>query len=1683
MGTNSETATLSCPPSLPTPAIKQEQNNELISTQSSTPLKQEATSSGAGNVLSNNNNSHHSQVKAEQPIMNSDRAANAASLRDNSNGSDRGGSGSPSSRMMTERRDDSMHRHVNSSQIDATNKKMGDTPSFRNNTGVEGVTNSARTGGSDSKSQSTPLGHHNEQRHNISSPLIHLPPDRHPHPSYHHLPPPHPNDRPSNGRTSPGTQSATGSVSSGAAPPASANTSRHNPTVSRRGGRTSASSRSRSPYPSSGSSVMGQPGNPGTEGSNDAGRSTPLGMNSNPQHGPHAPGYFKDRKETGAANPSSAAAAAAAAAAAIVRNPRGAGGGPPSSRYYDEQSPRHPDGYNREEYFDRQGPARGKDGEFYDRRQRDYTGGREGPSHSGHYFESTSSGYSNSDSREGKPAHPGSQHPKDSEDRDGGNQSGQGRRGNAYPPHYNHPGHPSREGNPQDYRGSEDAGGTPSSHRGESRSGPGPSQRAFEADYPPYSRNIGGVNNSNDYGSSRGPYNRRQDMPPPSQQQPYRGASSVERSGYSRYNDVRYEGDSGNVSGPSPPRPFDSSREGSQYEGYHNQDSKLSRPRSDSPVDQFNYNRSVNNASDSGSRQTRDHGNNHDPKYPNASRENDDSEYYRNNRGTETIGSLKQSISHHHTDKKYFEGSHPVSMEPQDVINTPAHRNPVTPSSRGEGPPSRSTTVESSSGGGGMSRIMGGSTPLHLRVSDAPHLSQSSNSRTSRNSITSRNSSSSRPGSRNTNKSSVFRGTSTNNSSSNDAHRRATPTIGSKSREADVDHVNSSKPIELGNNSMLLTLKSQGALSFDTSPLPPNSTSEGTSPENPPKMHRQNHQQPVNNMNNNPAWSPKSQLTLARSGSHNVAGASSHGIEMAPSFTLFNTSFDSLGDVMAGQAYTSSAGAFGLDGVFNSFANSQDLGDRANHQSGVGHNPSMGNLGAMSFSSVYQNKNDNENEASNVSGREDRPYPARGNMSLISQSGSNIVPLLNPGVMSQGSMSLMMLSSPNNSFGGGLAIQQASANIGGNVNAGVSNIGGSTVVRLGDPSSPPRSNSYVGTPATSPTHSSSTRNRGNTQALTPQDRQHHPLRHISHNTPPHDPNKPSPDRSTSTLNSNTAHSTSHVSNASANSSRSGTPPFYAVLIKNRSAFMQCTFILPGIRRAMERDVQGLQAESSKSNQSGDIPEEVTSDSEKAAFIPSPSTSPTRKKRKPEPTPADITTSTRRVASAICVFGGSKSRQSIFRSTGRPSATQPYSQKREELKRRYEQMLPSRYYENENRLSWEFEETPPVEDVTDNETEEDDNSASNTNGADFQGDGMDYPNKKIKTEDSNGQNNDGETSNGNANKDDGNIVAKNGERDESGNGGSDVIKNEEGMGGNEKDQPKMKYRCKLCGQPKQNHVCTYQQSLQRSIGIMVYPSVNAFTASEPGELAPALSEMNNFVSTPETGSSVEMSPERPSPRRYMPSSSGRNPIAGGGGSSSHSSAIRGSSSHGGVPNVTPESTRSGMHPLFHSPGSALSSLESPQRIGYGRDKITPPSTVRSTARSPHRLAGATRKMDVSSPESGEGLLFVEAVDLKPEQYRIITQKEKPTPGAFIYPSLPLPYAQRKSLSDNLFALSKEKAHLTDECAVVLREAREKDMWDLAVAELMTQVAVVLHCQEDDFKFDGLRQYLLTLGIAC
>jgi len=405
--------------------------------------------------------------------------------------------------------------------------------------------------------------------------------------------------------------------------------------------------------------------------------------------------------------------------------------------------------------------------------------------------------------------------------------------------------------------------------------------------------------------------------------------------------------------------------------------------------------------------------------------------------------------------------------------------------------------------------------------------------------------------------------------------------------------------------------------------------------------------------------------------------------------------------------------------------------------------------------------------------------------------------------------------------------------------------------------------------------------------------------------------------------------------------------------------------------------------------------------------------------------------------------------------------------------KYDRALPTRYYESDNRLSWEFEENPPIGT----------NKVKNFKwcqeiSIDDENDGDEKLAKKRKMVGEEGE--EGAVGNSDDDSDDDDDTKEGEEGDES-------KKSKDGKG----ESPKMRYRCKLCGQPKTNHVCPYQQSLVRSIGAMVQPAVNAFTAAEPGQLAPDLKEMNNLAISAaavaaENSSSGGMDlvlPSRPTPDRS--SICQQNTNNDGDGIITVTSVVQ----------VTPESLRSGVgggsdNTIIMSPGGRSSSNHV---IGVG----TPGGTiVSSSSSSRRRTPGTTPRKNKRShtrmtslggvPGTNQAdLLFVEEMELQLEQFRTVTPSKSilENPDAFTYPALPLPYAQRKRLSDNLFSLSKEIPQLTDECAAVLREARERDLWDLAVAELMTQVVVVVHCHEGDNSFEGLRRYLLTLGFTC
>ena len=86
--------------------------------------------------------------------------------------------------------------------------------------------------------------------------------------------------------------------------------------------------------------------------------------------------------------------------------------------------------------------------------------------------------------------------------------------------------------------------------------------------------------------------------------------------------------------------------------------------------------------------------------------------------------------------------------------------------------------------------------------------------------------------------------------------------------------------------------------------------------------------------------------------------------------------------------------------------------------------------------------------------------------------------------------------------------------------------------------------------------------------------------------------------------------------------------------------------------------------------------------------------------------------------------------------------------------------------------------------------------------------------------------------------------------------------------------------------------------------------------------------------------------------------------------------------------------------------------------------------------------------------------------------------------YCYPDVPLTFSQRKSVSDTLLSISKSVPELTHACAIILKDARGKDKWDQAVAELMAQVLCILQCSSsNDYSLDGLKQYLLEFGICC
>ena len=120
-------------------------------------------------------------------------------------------------------------------------------------------------------------------------------------------------------------------------------------------------------------------------------------------------------------------------------------------------------------------------------------------------------------------------------------------------------------------------------------------------------------------------------------------------------------------------------------------------------------------------------------------------------------------------------------------------------------------------------------------------------------------------------------------------------------------------------------------------------------------------------------------------------------------------------------------------------------------------------------------------------------------------------------------------------------------------------------------------------------------------------------------------------------------------------------------------------------------------------------------------------------------------------------------------------------------------------------------------------------------------------------------------------------------------------------------------------------------------------------------------------------------------------------------------------------------------------------------------------------------------------------FADNLALRPEHYRAVTMPKRSSRGrsskeeaeketGYDYPATLVSFEGRKRLSDTLYYLTKNIPSISTEVTSLLGKAREKEEWDLAVAQLLTQMIVALHCAEGDHRLEGLRRYLLNIGIA-
>ncbi|KAG7344729.1 hypothetical protein IV203_032260 [Nitzschia inconspicua] len=479
----------------------------------------------------------------------------------------------------------------------------------------------------------------------------------------------------------------------------------------------------------------------------------------------------------------------------------------------------------------------------------------------------------------------------------------------------------------------------------------------------------------------------------------------------------------------------------------------------------------------------------------------------------------------------------------------------------------------------------------------------------------------------------------------------------------------------------------------------------------------------------------------------------------------------------------------------------------------------------------------------------------------------------------------------------------------------------------------------------------------------------------------------------------------------------------------------------------------------------------------------------------DPTPEDLTIAIRRVESAIYAFGGyvhtssssgsdsggknaKKSKTSIFRRLSTRQGTSLQSSNET-----YHGKFHQRYCIKGHGISWEIEENPPIE-ISDETT--------HSNGK-KSGQRKRTHTSKANLDAWNGEN--GLEASMEASFDDDEQAPASPCSTSPSHDGDDTL-----MADTNK---KMKYRCKLCGKPKQNHSCPYRSSLQRSIGVSVVPVVNGYTAEEPGVLTVALSEMNNFVSY--VGSSMETTAlevqdenddddgddddatsQRSARRRKVPPPVQVTLLVDG--PNKNKNMVQDSpqnSSLSSVPTPGRRPTPSSLRRVARKRTLHSTCQERRQKRPTNTFATAAATTTTSTT-----MTTTTTRITPTRPR-----LFAEPLLLRPEHYRAVSHSKKgrggvgmvngillDDPNAFEYVPIPVSFQGRKRLSDTLFYLSKSLPSITAEVATLLRTAREGDEWDLAVAQLLTQVIVALYCVEGDHQLDGLRRYLLNIGIA-